>query len=202
MRLDARLLALALLLLGSRECWAQSIATEESTSTIRVPITISYYVFTRKGRNLPGIGAEAGVEKSLSSNWNVGLYAAQGFGLSGGFSSLFTAFEVCGWYAVTGRFTQLTKTWSESGETVATYIQKPANGLRLGVSTQQYYFNSTSGATPFTAMSVKTQYEFAFSTMYTVAIGAELGTLSNADPKTKTRSSRAYLSFITPLDFK
>ncbi|MEI8027598.1 MAG: hypothetical protein WCI18_14725 [Pseudomonadota bacterium] len=192
--------ALLLFVLGfAPMAWAEApeINLEQKQSSFRIRASLAAYRYTIAGTSLWGNGPEVNFEKAIGQNWCVGGGIGQAYSYDKSLQTLFTSLDVSLWYSLWGKFTQDTQLWRDSRGIIANYTESKTGGLRFGFGSQQYFFNSASGAIPFSGFGAKLLYEFGLDLDVDFAMGIEYSRLINAN-YTMT-SSRGIFSIVLPL---
>lgn len=179
--------------------WAEAseINKEQKQASFRVRASIAGYRYTIAETSLWGQGPEVSFEKAIGQNWCVGGGFGQAYSYDQSLQTLFTSIDVSLWYSLWGQFTQDTQLWRDSRGFIASYSESKTGGLRFGLGTQQFFFNSASGAIPFSGFGVKLLYEFGLNFPVDIALGAEYSKLIN--PNYNMTSLRGIFSFVVPL---
>ncbi len=151
----------------------------ESVTRFRVSTVMSRFAVNNS--SFIGYGPEFGIERSLAPKWLVTGGIGQAYSAKEQFRSLYTSLDVGIFYSLTGKFTQLNKIWRDHGYAVGKFSEYRTGGLRVGIETQQYYFNTSTGLIPFSGIAGKMNYELGLNGPYDLAIGVDVGTLGNAD---------------------
>lgn len=178
--------------------WAQNgeITEEKTDSTFRARTSILIYRYSLGEKSIYGTGPQVDFEKAIGHKWCVGGGIGQAFSYSQNLQTLFMSFEVNAWYSLIGKFTRNTSVWNESGGMIAQFSESNTSGLRLGLGTQQYFFNTETSAVPLSGFSAKLLYEFGLKSSVDVGLGADYSTLMN--PTYKLSSLRSVFSLIIP----
>lgn len=155
---------------------------------LQIQSSIFYYRLTLGKTTLTGLGPEVGLLRPVASSWAITGNISQAYNYDKALMTMFTGFDIGLWYSVVGHFAQETHRWKQNGITVVDYVEKPNNVLRVGLSMQQYFLNTSKGAIPFSGIAVKGMYDFNFDLPFIVSGGAEWARLANnADKITATR---------------
>lgn len=174
------------------------IVKEDLDLSSRIRGSSTYFRFTSKGKSFSGYGLEFAFDRALSKRWAASASVSQAYTLSPQFGTLFTALDVGLWYSLWGDFTRQRRLWRDRGAIVAEYVDRSPSGLRLGLGTQQFFFNAASGAIPFSGLSAKLLYDFGLDLSFDLAIGVEAAQLVNT--KDSANATRCYLSIVWPLE--
>lgn len=184
--------------LPSAEAQVSDISEERSEEASRIRVSLTGYQFTIDEKLFTGSGTEFGFERSLSPHWNASGALGQAYTIgTKNFGTLFTLIDISIWYSIWGAFTQERRVWRDAGNVVATYEDKRSRGLRIGLGTQQYFFNTPNSAIPFSGLAMKVLYELGLNFSFDLAIGAEAARLLNANYTATTL--RGFGSIIWPL---
>ena len=179
--------------------WAEApeITEELKQSSFRIRTSLAVYRYTIAETSLWGNGPEVNFEKAISQNWCVGGGIGQAYSYDKSLQTLFTSLDVSLWYSLWGKFTQDTQLWRDSRGIIANYSESKTGGVRFGLGSQQYFFNSASGAIPFSGFSTKLLYEFGLNFDVDIALGVEYSRLIN--PNYTLTSLRGVFSMVLPL---
>lgn len=174
------------------------ISQEHTVTTSRIRISPTYFRFTMADKHFSGYGPDFAFEKSLSPHWNVGGAIGQAYSVGDQLGTLFVSLDISLWYSLWGSFTQERHVWKNKGTAIAEYTNERTGGLRIGLGTEQYFFNTSKGAIPFSGLAAKVFYEFGLP--YTFDLGAGIESASLANSADKAGLIRAFASFILPLN--
>jgi hypothetical protein len=173
---------------GARAQTAADITEQRAASEDRVRASAMSSSFSLKGRTFTGYGPEFAYDKSFGARFFVSAGLGQAYALTSQLGTLFTEIDASIWYSVVGRFARERRVWRDGGSTFAEYRDDRRGGLRLGIGTQQYFFNTSTGAIPFSGVAGKAMYEAGLRWPFDVALGVEAARLANAaDRATATR---------------
>jgi hypothetical protein len=152
-----------------------TLNAQDSVKRLRILSGFESTSFTGAGGTASGGGLALGLNYAIAERFALGTAVTQSFGLSRGFTPLFSRIEISASWALTGRMTKSLGALSVDSQPLIQMTPDPMGSLRLKLKGNQYFFTGSSTVLPYAGFGAELSYEWAASEdmSYEVALGVD-----------------------------
>lgn len=180
-----RRLIVTLIALAAADAGAQSsepapapmdapLEAQRSSKQSAVVLGAEYFRITHDGTVIANWGVAAGLQLVLGERWLGRLQMRQLYSYKDKLAALYTGITVEASYMVIGSPLARSTRWSQGGRRLVEIEERPKDGLLLGATINQYFFNVGTESLPFAGFGVTGAY--MVPVWESAMIGAGLGT--------------------------
>jgi hypothetical protein len=129
------------------------------------------------GDDLTSFGLSFMGRYAFHDQYAIGVSIRQSFSIGG--TSVITSFEGSLTYALTGKLSVEDQNYNLAGKEVVSMKDLDTDGIRLTLSSVQYYFNASTNTVPYNGFGLGAYYEYSLANKDTIIAGGKYEYISN-----------------------
>lgn len=153
------------------------VTTEQAMRRLEGVGETEMLCFSASASTYCSAGLAGGVLYGLTPRWALGFAIRQGFELNTSFRAIYTGFQVNGEYAILGGTQSVSETTLIDGREVARRAPTGSSTLRLRLSVNQHFFNTSNQSLPYSGFGAGLFYRFPITESLRLGFGLKIDRL-------------------------